>query len=102
MKVKDLREFPPFKKHMEKIMSGECDDYEVLVQLNGVPAPMTFVNIDDNVKTVWFAGNSSLEMPELFNKTPVTQEIFDSTREDTAHIIEQLDYRDKHGHWPKD
>ena len=58
MKVKDLRTFPPFKKHMEKIMSGECDDYEVLVQLNSNPAPMTFVNVDDRVKTVWFAGRN--------------------------------------------
>lgn len=56
MKVKDLRTFPPFKEHMEKIMSGECDDYEVLVQLNSIPAPMTFVNVDDRVKTVWLAG----------------------------------------------
>ena len=58
MKVKDLREFPPFKEQMEKIMSGECDDYDVLVQLNGNSAPMTFVNADDKVKTVWFAGRS--------------------------------------------
>jgi len=59
MKVKDLRTFPPFKKHMEKIMSGECDDYEVLVQSNGYPTPMIFVNVDDSVKTVWFAGRSA-------------------------------------------
>ena len=56
MKVKDLRTFPPFKEHMEKIMSGECDDYEILIQLNSIPAPMAFVNVDDRVKTVWFAG----------------------------------------------
>ena len=58
MKVKNLRTFPPFKEHMKKIMSGECDDYEVLVQLNNNPAPMTFVNVDDRVKTVWFAGRN--------------------------------------------
>ena len=58
MKVKDLRTFPPFKEHMEKIMSGECDDYKVLIQLNSIPAPMTSVNIDDRVKTVWFAGRN--------------------------------------------
>jgi hypothetical protein len=56
MKVKDLRTFPSFKKYMEKIMSGECDDYEVIVQLNSIPAPMTFVNVDDRFKTVWLAG----------------------------------------------
>lgn len=56
MKVKDLRTFPPFKVHMEKIMSGECDDYEVLIQVNGYAAPAIFVNVDDRVKTVWFAG----------------------------------------------
>ena len=58
MKVKDLRTFPPFKEHMEKIMSGKCDDYEVIVQLNSDPVPMTFVNVDDRVKTVWFAGRN--------------------------------------------
>lgn len=56
MKVKDLRTFPPLKEYIEKIMSGECDDYEILIQLNSIPAPMTFVNVDDRVKTVWFAG----------------------------------------------
>ena len=56
MKVKDLRTFPPFKEHMEKIMSGEYDDYDVLIQVNGYAAPAIFVNVDDKVKTVWFAG----------------------------------------------
>ena len=58
MNVRELRTYPGFKEHMEKIMSGECDDYEVLVQLNSIPAPMTFVNVDDRVKTVWFAGRN--------------------------------------------
>ena len=56
MNVRVLRTYPYFKEHMEKIMSGECDDYNVLVQVNGHPAPATFVHVDDRVKTVWFAG----------------------------------------------
>lgn len=58
MTVKELRTLPIFKENMEKLMSGECDDYIVLVQHNGHPAPMSFVHIDDKVKTVWFAGRN--------------------------------------------
>ena len=56
MTVRELRTYPGFKEHMEKIMSGECDDYDVLIQVNGYAAPAIFVNVDDRVKTVWFAG----------------------------------------------
>ena len=60
MKVKDIKTNPFWKEHYEKMASGEYDDYDIVIQIDGNPAPMSMLHADDKQKTIWWAGNSKL------------------------------------------
>ena len=64
MTAKELRMVPIWKEILDKIISGEYDDYDILVQINkqNAIAPMSMAHVDDRVKTIWFAGDPGLSV----------------------------------------
>lgn len=68
-----LREFKKvMPEQFKKFAAGDYDDYEVLVQIiNGDETsvtPLSMINPDEKLKTIWFAGNVSKEDKEYFEE----------------------------------
>ena len=60
MKVKDLKQL--YGQEFNKLLTGEYDDFDVIVQIND---PLTvgalhMFHADEKQKKVWFSGNSKL------------------------------------------
>lgn len=72
-----MSRFKIFKEMMpeqfKKLANGEYDDFEVLVQITDRDGtikvtPLTMINPDERLKTIWFAGNISKDDKEYFDE----------------------------------